>query len=91
MAYRELVDEQGDTWTIWDTYPGAAQHVALASLQDGWLTFRCGDRLRRLVPAPTGWVEQSDARLRELLEAASPERLSPEIEDAEEPLPPDPG
>ena len=91
MAYRELVDERGDTWTVWDTYPGLAHHVAMPSLQHGWLTFRCGDRLCRLVPAPIGWADEPDDRLRALLDAATPVQSSTELEDPEEPLSPGAG
>jgi hypothetical protein len=33
----------------------------------GWLTFQSGDQCRRLLPAPVGWFEESEDRLRHWL------------------------
>ena len=68
MSYREFVDEAGTNWMVWDTYPDPSLRVELEELRHGWLTFRAGDELRRLVPAPAGWSEEPDEALRHLLE-----------------------
>ena len=40
--------------------------------RDGWLTFQCGTRRRRLVPIPEHWDSSSDAELIALLKRATP-------------------
>lgn len=83
MAYREFLDANGAAWTVWDTYPGSAQRAGLNALQGGWLTFESGSERRRLVPAPIGWVEESDRRLCDWLSSAVPARSKLESGAAE--------
>ena len=72
MGYREFLDERGATWRVWDTYPDASRRLDLSDLRGGWLTFEHDTARRRLVPAPMGWVEASDATLRRWLRTATP-------------------
>ena len=75
MAYREFRDDSGRRWTVWDTYPQTAHRSTMDALQGGWLTFEAGGDRRRLFPAPVGWVDEGDDRLRHwlgLAEAARP-------------------
>jgi predicted RNA-binding protein with RPS1 domain len=67
MAYREFRDDSGMEWTVWDTYPQSAHRSSMDNLQGGWLTFECGGERRRLIPAPVGWYEEPDDRLRDWL------------------------
>ncbi len=69
MAYREFLDESGDLWIAWDTYPQNLDAV-LPALRAGWLCFEHGQQRIRYSPVPKQWEEFSADRLRELLKAA---------------------
>jgi len=79
MAYREFRDAAGESWAVWDTYPQPAHRGSMVALRDGWLTFERGNERRRLVPAPVGWIEEPDERLRHWLGIA--ERARPRLEE----------
>jgi hypothetical protein len=82
MAMRELQDEGGRFWRIWEVHPGKAFPPALerrstprvrSTLQEGWLVFECeltNDR-RRIVPPPPQWSELPDEELLRMLEHAT--------------------
>lgn len=48
-------------------------------MSQGWLAFRSGRELRRLVPIPAGWFQMSDPELDALCRTATPttERMPP--------------
>lgn len=83
MAYRELLDDRGTSWTVWDTYPDSGRDVEAEELRNGWLTFRSDRELRRLIPAPIGWSEAPDAKLLHWLELSRPATLRLEEEARE--------
>lgn len=88
MAYRDFRDDEGNAWMVWDTYPDADRQMVPDELRDGWLTFQGGSERRRLVPAPVGWVEAPDSRLREWLAAAEQATLVTEGDDPSPLAPP---
>lgn len=57
MGYRELQDDSGRVWRVWDTRPVAANALRSVSptFAEGWLTFESDDERRRLAPIPTEW------------------------------------
>jgi hypothetical protein len=69
MAYREFVDSRDVAWRVWSTVPGDGGHLH-GGFQHGWLTFECGDELRRLTPIPVDWENASRERLEELCRGA---------------------
>lgn len=72
MAYREIKDQNGTTWRVWDTDPHqfAGRQVIAEDYASGWLTFECGDEKRRLAPSPPGWESMDGAELMRLLREA---------------------
>ena len=81
MAYREFQDDGGRAWTVWDTYPESAHRGSMGALQGGWLTFESGGERRRLIPAPVGWNEETEDRLRDWLGFA--QTAKPRLEEYE--------
>jgi hypothetical protein len=81
MAYREIADDEGAIWAVWDTHPESARHAAVAAFAGGWLTFQSGAERRRLVPSPDGWVDASEERLRQWLASAAPVTFSLELSE----------
>lgn len=77
MAYREITDESGQQWRVWDTYPGrfGGQSIIASGYADGWLTFESEAGKRRLAPVPEGWETREEDALLRLLEAA--DRVAP--------------
>lgn len=73
MAYREFLDSEGVSWTVWDTYPTRPTTME-PDWRDGWLTFQSGATRRRLAPIPQGWAEALPSRLELLCKAAEPVR-----------------
>ncbi len=71
VGFRDIVDEVGRSWSVWNTQPSTRNAVADA-LRAGWLTFECAVEKRRLSPIPDGWEQTDDASLLALLETATP-------------------
>ena len=74
MAYREFVDNDGQSWRAWSTVPSTGSRLR-GGFDQGWLTFEriSGDRslpLRRLVPIPADWESAPDDRLELLCRSA---------------------
>jgi hypothetical protein len=72
MSYRELRDDHGRLWQVWNTVPTSVAGALAEGFAEGWLTFECDLEKRRLAPIPPGWDEATDERLRVMLAAASP-------------------
>lgn len=82
MALREIRDERGVQWQVWDTKPTLrlGDEVAGAHLHEdavqGWLTFQSANERRRFYQVPPGWEELSDAELTRLCDHAVPVQTS---------------
>jgi len=76
MAYREITDESGRQWRVWDTYP---QNTAVVRPEyaEGWLCFESDAGKHRLAPVPEGWFEATDEHLRRLLRRALEAAIAP--------------
>jgi hypothetical protein len=74
MAFREITDQDGRTWSVWDTNPHefGGRSIIAADYVSGWLTFECADEKRRLAPTPAGWEALDAPALLRLLEKAEP-------------------
>lgn len=68
MPLRQLRDESGREWTVWDTHPSKGD--VRAEYAAGWLTFRYHDDTRRVAPAPEQWFAMPDEALMALLAGA---------------------
>ena len=74
MALRELRDESGVLWTIYDVHPGVQRHGSLQvreELASGWLCFQSDAAKRRLVGIPEQWERLEDDALMSLMTAAA--------------------
>ena len=74
MAIRELRDESGVLWTIYDVHPSTVRHGSLQvreELASGWLCFQSDAAKRRLVGIPPQWEQLEDDALRSLMTAAA--------------------
>ena len=74
MALRELRDESGVLWTIYDVHPSLARHGSLQvreELASGWLCFQSDAAKRRLVGIPAQWEQLEDDALMSLMTAAA--------------------
>ena len=74
MALRELRDESGVLWTIYDVHPSAARRPSLQvreELASGWLCFQSDVAKRRLVGIPERWEQLDDSALMSLMTAAA--------------------
>lgn len=74
MALRELRDESGVLWTIYDVHPGMTRHGSLQvreELASGWLCFQSDAAKRRLVGIPDQWEQLEDGALISLMTAAA--------------------
>ena len=74
MALRELRDESGVLWTIYDVHPSAARRQSLQvreELASGWLCFQSDVAKRRLVGIPERWEQLDDGALMSLMTAAA--------------------
>jgi hypothetical protein len=72
MSYREVRDERGRLWQVWNTVPTSVAGALAEGFAEGWLTFECDVEKRRLAPLPNGWEDLPENRLLELLELAQP-------------------
>jgi hypothetical protein len=68
MAMRDFEDQNGTTWTVWDTVPATTTGLT-DEYRRGWLTFDNGTDRCRLAPIPPDWAELSAERLTLLLVA----------------------
>ena len=77
---RQIRDDAGIVWTIYEVNPGVAPWRGVGSLpegyQNGWLCFECPTEKRRLTPLPMGWQELPPDQLTHLLLAAIQVRRS---------------
>jgi hypothetical protein len=74
MAIRELRDESGVLWTIYDVHPSTVRHGSLQvreELASGWLCFQSDAAKRRLVGIPAQWEQLEDTALMSLMTAAA--------------------
>ena len=74
MALRELRDDSGVLWTIYDVHPSTARHGSLQvreELASGWLCFQSDAAKRRLVGIPDRWEQMDDSGLMSLMTAAA--------------------
>jgi len=74
MALRELRDDSGVLWTIYDVHPSAARHRTLQlreELASGWLCFQSDAAKRRLIGIPERWEQMDDSALMSLMTAAA--------------------
>jgi hypothetical protein len=82
MSMRELRDEQGHTWRVWEVHPGGlsggAEESRMIRVRDrmsgGWVAFACvetGARFR-VAPPPAAWHEMADAVLLQIGRAGEP-------------------
>ena len=68
MGQREITDDLGRVWLVWDVIPSV---VVKEELREGWLAFETSREKRRLTPFPDDWANLSDAELLELLGKAA--------------------
>ena len=74
MALREIQDESGVLWTIYDVHPSTKRHGTVQvreELASGWLCFQSDAAKRRLVGIPEQWEQLDDGALRSLMTAAA--------------------
>jgi len=74
MALRELRDESGVLWTVYDVHPSTLRHGSLQireELASGWLCFQSDAAKRRLVGIPEQWEQMEDGALMSLMTAAA--------------------
>ena len=74
MALREVQDESGVLWTIYDVHPSSQRHGTVQvreELASGWLCFQSDASKRRLVGIPERWEQLDDNALMSLMTAAA--------------------
>lgn len=68
--HRTFSDSDGVMWTVRAVYPldrTDARHARLlGTFQQGWLSFECETRKRRLSPIPPDWATADDLELQDL-------------------------
>lgn len=87
MPMRELHDEKGHTWQVWEVHPGGlgvggdeTRHVRVRdAMSRGWLAFACVETgLRfRVAPPPTAWHELPDGALLQIGRGGEPVVFQP--------------
>ena len=80
MALREVSDESGVSWTIYDVQPSLGRRGVPQVQTDfvgGWLCFQCSEEKRRLPGIPRGWEQLDDLALIALLSSAKPASAVP--------------
>jgi hypothetical protein len=77
MHHRHLVDESGNSWSVWEVDPASPLRKRTSKpptlppdLERGWLLFECAEERRRCAPIPPSWTNLSDAELLKLLASA---------------------
>ena len=74
MALREVRDERGVLWTIYDVHPSTVRQGTIQvreELVSGWLCFQSDAAKRRLVGIPSDWEQLDDSALMSLMTAAA--------------------
>ena len=74
MALREVQDDSGVLWTIYDVHPSTLRDGAVKvreELASGWLCFQSEAAKRRLVGIPDQWERMDDNALMSLMTAAA--------------------
>jgi hypothetical protein len=75
MALREVEDDSGVLWTIYDVHPSTQRHgvgvQVREELASGWLCFQSDAAKRRLVGIPDQWDQLDDDALMSLMTAAA--------------------
>jgi hypothetical protein len=74
MALREVQDDSGVLWTIYDVHPSSQRHGSVQvreELASGWLCFQSDATKRRLVGIPERWEQLDDDALMSLMTAAA--------------------
>ena len=74
MALREVRDESGVLWTIYDVHPSMVHRGTLQVREElvaGWLCFQSDEAKRRLVGIPSDWEQLDDGALMSLMTAAA--------------------
>ena len=76
MAVRDIVDENGTRWRVWQVarsaiHPKTAAEDFLGDYSDGWLCFECANQRRRLAHFPQDWDRMSDKEVLNLLAKAA--------------------
>ena len=74
MALREVQDDSGVRWTIYDVHPNTQRHGTVQIREElalGWLCFQSDAAKRRLVGIPDHWEQMDDDALRSLMTAAA--------------------
>ena len=71
---RQLRDDAGVEWMVYEVNPGAGAWRAVESLpegyRNGWLCFESPTEKRRLTPLPAGWQDLPIEQLSGLLGSA---------------------
>jgi len=73
MALREVRDDAGVLWTIYDVHPNTKRHSVpqvRAELTAGWLCFQSDREKRRCAGVPAAWEQLDDHALTALLATA---------------------
>lgn len=75
MAVRDVVDEDGTPWKVWEVvssaiHPKTAAEDFLGEYSDGWLCFESPKQRRRLARFPQDWGLLPDKQLLKLLDDA---------------------
>jgi hypothetical protein len=80
-AMRQIRDDAGNDWVVYEVSPMNNHWTAIGSLPEGyrggWLCFESASEKRRLSPAPSGWEDLSLDALNGLLGTAVQVRRSP--------------
>jgi hypothetical protein len=73
MPHRRFVDDEGQVWHVWETYPRQTSELRQVAPEfaGGWLAFESAKEKRRLAPIPEGWETMSDAELGRLRSEAT--------------------
>ena len=81
MALREIIDEHGTQWQVFDVHPAHESEAPAVreTFVGGWLCFLSDKGRRRVAPIPEGWEDMSDQSLRRLLSVAPPTGESPRL------------
>ena len=72
MPLREINDENGSLWQVFDVHPTPGAGALNEKYVGGWLCFLSDKGRRRVAPIPDGWEAMTDGALRRLLSVAPP-------------------
>jgi hypothetical protein len=76
MAVRDVIDQDGTKWRVWQVqrsaiHPKTAAEDFLGDYGDGWLCFESAGERRRLARFPDDWDKMDDKELCGLLSRAA--------------------